>query len=385
MRIHGAGCCLIDYLYTNISFSSEEFQAILSRRDGDGGINPGGLVFSEDLEEFTGRGHVEILNSLIGRADPDAENLGGPAVVALIHAAQLLQQDGDAVAFFGMDGKDDAGMASRAFISRTPIEFVPVKQAEGAFPSTVVLSDPFYRDGAGERSFVNTIGAAGELAGGDLPEDFFAADIVLLGGTALVPQLHRDLDSVLGKAKEKGAVTVVGTVYDFRNQKAGPDKPWPLVTDYRYIDLLVMDEEEALRISGTSVLADAVDFFRSRQVGACIITRGSRGAVLWSGGALFARQDLTEIPVAVSVDEDLSRHPEKRGDTTGCGDNFLGGATASLCRQLAAGKTPDLLTAASWGTVSGGLACYTKGGTYFESRPGEKLEKIKVLLADYRI
>jgi len=52
MRIHGAGCCLIDYLYTNISFSSEEFQAILSRRDGDGGINPGGLVFSEDLEEL---------------------------------------------------------------------------------------------------------------------------------------------------------------------------------------------------------------------------------------------------------------------------------------------------------------------------------------------
>ena len=80
---------------------------------------------------------------------------------------------------------------------------------------------------------------------------------------------------------------------------------------------------------------------------------------------------------------DLARYPEKRGDTTGCGDNYLGGAAAAVCRQLSASNIPDLREAAIWGTVSGGLACFRKGGTFVEQYPGEKQKQFFDLLERY--
>jgi len=374
MRIHGAGCCLIDYLYTNVAFSDLEFQKLVSRREGDGGLLVGGLVFAEDLQRFSGQTMVSLMQSLVGASEPDAVNLGGPAVVALIHAAQLLVPEGHTVVFYGLEGSDSGAETFDSFIRRTPLQYFPILNTDREYPSSVVLSDPDYHDGKGERSFINTIGAAAS---------FFSADIVLFGGTALVPCLHHELGAAVHAAKRSGAVTVVGTVYDYLNQKNNPDNPWPLVENYEDIDLLVMDEEEALRISGCAALMDAVADFRKRGPGACIITRGSGGSVCWSNGTFFAPMEPSVIPAAAAVDKDLARHPEKRGDTTGCGDNYLGGAAAAVCGQLSAGIIPDLREAAIWGTVSGGLACYMKGGTWFEKNPGEKQKLFFDLLKLY--
>jgi len=72
-------------------------------------------------------------------------------------------------------------------------------------------------------------------------------------------------------------------------------------------------------------------------------------------------------------------------DTTGCGDNFVGGVIASVVNQLIseAGK-PDMNEACSWGIVSGGFACFYMGGTYFEKKPGEKIARIKPYYDNYR-
>ena len=68
----------------------------------------------------------------------------------------------------------------------------------------------------------------------------------------------------------------------------------------------------------------------------------------------------------------------KAGDTTGCGDNFVGGVIASIVTQLQEGvQHPDMIKASSWGIVSGGYACFYMGGTYFEQEQGEKLINIK--------
>jgi sugar/nucleoside kinase (ribokinase family) len=70
------------------------------------------------------------------------------------------------------------------------------------------------------------------------------------------------------------------------------------------------------------------------------------------------------------------------GDTTGCGDNFAGGIIASIALQINEKKTDlDIISAISWAVASGGFACSYIGGTFFESYPGEKLERI----ADFRI
>ena len=46
------GCCLVDRLYNNISFSDSVLSPYLSKESGDGGLTPGQLVFLEEFEEF---------------------------------------------------------------------------------------------------------------------------------------------------------------------------------------------------------------------------------------------------------------------------------------------------------------------------------------------
>jgi len=89
------------------------------------------------------------------------------------------------------------------------------------------------------------------------------------------------------------------------------------------------------------------------------------------------------MPVSERVIREMKDY--QGGDTTGCGDNFAGGVIASIVDQRYRGlRFPDLKEACSWGVVSGGFACFYMGGTWFEERPGEKLEKIVPYYESYR-
>jgi sugar/nucleoside kinase (ribokinase family) len=127
-------------------------------------------------------------------------------------------------------------------------------------------------------------------------------------------------------------------------------------------------------------------WFARQGVGTIVVTEGSRNIRLQSSGALFAKLEDTTLPVSRAIDEELAAHPEKRGDTTGCGDNFAGGLLASLAEQagtLSRGKL-DLTEACSWAAASGGFACFTVGGAFYENRPGEKLELVEPFVKRYR-
>ena len=91
--ISGTGCALADFLYTNVRFSSPVFLGYLSKKAGDGGLSPGKLVFTEEFEKFTGKPYPEVLNELTGNSAPDAFNIGGPGLVSMIHAAQMLEDE----------------------------------------------------------------------------------------------------------------------------------------------------------------------------------------------------------------------------------------------------------------------------------------------------
>ena len=114
----------------------------------------------------------------------------------------------------------------RSALEKTPVN-IDNYRIVGADSFTVVLSDPIItKDRANVFSSIplgrqRTICLNTWTAG-------FAADIVAFGGTALVPPLHDHLTELLEKAKREGCVTVVNTVYDFRNQQADPEKKWPL-------------------------------------------------------------------------------------------------------------------------------------------------------------
>jgi sugar/nucleoside kinase (ribokinase family) len=384
--VSGTGCCLVDMLFNDIDFSSDQMKKYLSVRRGDGGLTPGHLVFREEFEKFAGTGFDQALQKITGGRQHDKINIGGPSIVSLINAAQLTGSENCEVRFYGRGGKDEPGEYLLSALGKTPVILKDFKLIDKPTPSTVVLSDPGYEGGHGERIFINSIAAAWEFGPADLDDDFFSSDIVVFGGTGLVPQIHDNLTTLLIKAKSKGCRTIVNTVFDFRNEKADPSKCWPLGESddsYKHIDLLISDREEAERLSGQTSEAGIIDFFREKGVSSFMITNGSKDIITWSDGRFFKASQVREMPVSEKVVSE--RKNFTGGDTTGCGDNFVGGVIASVVNQLHNGNNdPDITEACSRGVVSGGFACFYLGGTYLESFSGEKREKIESYYDAYR-
>jgi len=384
IKINATGCALMDYIYPDLSFNSPEFRKYLSIRDGDGGLAPGKLVFAEEIEKFSHNDIHQIINDLNGSVSPISSNIGGPGIVSIINAAQLLGQNAE-IKFFGAIGKDKIAKQFLELLNRTPISSGNFKETEGITAFTDVLVDSKYDQGHGERCFINNIGASGFYSPDLLPDHFFDADIVVFGGTALVPLIHDHLDELLRKAKEKNSFTIVNTVYDFRSEKNNPGKPWPLA-DGRNIDLLIMDFEESLRISGTNSAYKAREFFINSGVGGLIITNGPHEILLYSKDDISPGERMKSFAVSILVKEMIENGIFK-GDTTGCGDNFCGGVIYSVASQLRKSKKayPDLKEAIVWGVAAGGFTCSYKGGCYFEKQSGEKKQALEKIVQSYRM
>lgn len=385
-QISITGCGLGDLVYNNIDFSSEAFQKYQSLKIGDGGLEPGKLVFTQELEAFAQKTFKNIVTEIAGERSFDAFNIGGPALVSAINAAQLLYNTDAKVSFYGARANDEKGKAISTLLDKLPVNFDHYIVLEGETPYTNVFSDPTYDNGKGERTFINNIACAGQFDAVALDDDFWNSDILVFGGTALVPKLHANLTNLLLKAKQKGTFTLVNTVYDFLSQKQDADKPWSLGNTSEslpLIDLLIMDREEALRISGTNTLSDSILYFKENGSHAFIITQGADSIYIYSAGYVFTPTETT-LPICHWISDDFAQHPTLKGDTTGCGDNFVGGVIASVANQILAGNNQiSLCEVASWGTVSGGFACYYIGGTYFEKYKGEKLQRTTEMFKMY--
>lgn len=386
-RISGTGCALVDYLYSPVDFSGESYRRYESSKSGDGGLSPGKLVFKEEFEKFSGIDYIHVREMLTNGNPPVTLNIGGPSIVSLIHTAQLLNDMPAEVCFYGSKGKDAGAVFIDEQLLKTPLKVKFYKISDQNTPFTDVLSDPDYDQGHGERIFINNIGAAWDLHPEDLDDDFFESDIVVFGGTALVPQIHRSLLDLLKKAKAKKAITIVNTVYDFLNEKENSEKAWPLgasLDTYRYIDLLIADMEEALRLSGQKNIDDALSFFKQTGVGAVIVTHGAKPTHFFSNSLLFGT-NAGRRQVSEKIRTEILQYPERVGDTTGCGDNFAGGIIASIAKQLM--EKPDKLVnmdeAIALATVSGGYACFYHGGTFFEDKIGQKKCLIEPYYHDY--
>ncbi len=385
MRINGTGCSLVDNLYSHVPFSTGTFASLRTRQEGDGGLNIGGLVFAEDLAGFAGMKYEEVLHRITGRDTPDSYNLGGPAIIPLVHAAQLLAgRSSVETAFHGVRGNDEAGRRIENLLDGIPVNLSAYHRIAGPTPTTEVFSDPAFDEGRGERSFVNRTGVAGDPRAAVFDEDFFQGDIVFFGGTGLVPPLHDDLTDLTRRARRSGAFVVITTVFDFRNHKRNPHQPWPLVDDYTVVDLVVTDKEEALRITGESQAEGAAQWFIHQGAGAAVVTQGTDEVLIRGRSTRFAPLSVDRLPVCEAVGEQLRTitHPH---DTTGCGDNFVGGMLAAMAAQMDRGEQEiDLAAAVACGVVSGGFAATYLGGLYRESEPGEKRDAVALLWEPYR-
>lgn len=391
VRISGVGCCLMDRIYDNVDFTSELFRKYLSKKAGDGGLEPGKLTFEEELERFSGDSfETEILPKLTDGRKADKENIGGPCIVALINAAQIAYKESE-VFFYGCRGDKEVGRDLMQKLSQTPVDLSHYRiERSSETASTSVLSDPNFDNGHGERTFVNTIGASWHYLPDEVDDDFYNSNICVFGGTALVPKIHQGLTAMLKRSKQQGSITIVNTVYDFLNEKKNPAQRWPMGDSdeaYPFTDLLIVDHEEALRLSGCADIPSSITFFCEKGVGAVLVTNGARDVYLWANSPLFGNAPQQTLPVSAAVGKALKEG--RQGDSTGCGDNFAGGVIGSLARQMNNSQFSklnsrlDLCEACKWGIVSGGFACFYYGGTYIEKKEGEKLTLLQELYDQY--
>ena len=429
-RVNAAGCSLVDNLYGRVSFDSDIYKNLSSRKIGDGGLPTGGLTFAEALTSFAGKtkeDYPELLSTLSGGIGPDNSNIGGPGIVPIIHAAQVRRNPNIKYRFSGVLGRDENGRRITSLMEKAGFPMDDYFVSDLATPCTDVLSDPTFDGGRGERTFINTIGAAAAFSPEFLPPDFFDAEVLLFGATALVPPLHDALDTLCRRGREAGAFVMVSTVFDFRNEARMKGRPWPFVNDYGNIDLLAMDREESLKISGRSSPDEAALWFLEQGCGAVVITQGADNVLLRAGkNGPFAETARTSMPTCRYADEVVASLDHPR-DTTGCGDNFVGGLIDSVAHQLAgegaaaetadgtlgnAAKTDAAESSASRpasspagkkysetgrrfpllnleeavisGTAAGSFALTCLGGVYYEKKPGEKLASMKPYLEAYR-
>lgn len=377
-----AGLSILDKLYAGIDFQSEIYCKFKSCANGDGGLKNGQLTFAQNLENFAGMSFESILNQISHGHKPSGQNLGGPAIVGAINAAQILYDQDISFRFFGCKGNDVGASWLDNILEKVPIDCTNYLSIDGNTPITYALSDPNANDGKGERTFICDMGVGEKPESGVLPAHFFEADVAWFGGTALVPPLHKKLTEYLQLSKIKGMFTIVNTIYDFLSDKQNPAKPWIIGTEpetYQYIDLLIMDWDEACRFSGKNNLQEIAAYFSTSGVSIYVITHGANNFHVWSDGRIFEKMPLTSLNVSELIGKEILKYPERIGDTTGCGDNFAGGFAASFIRQLSEDKSEklSLMDAAAWAAASGGFACFTLGGTHIEKEPGEKYRILK--------
>ncbi|MGL1892424.1 MAG: carbohydrate kinase family protein [Spirochaetaceae bacterium] len=392
LKINATGCCLVDKIITGVDFSSTEIKPYLSQIKGDGGLSPGELVFRENLEKYSGVSLGHILSDIGLDNFKEELNVGGPAIVALISMAQILHKKSVIFNFFQNHGDDENGL----YLLKKLNEFAPSINTEfynevtGITAETTVLSDPNYNS-HGERTFINTIGCAGDYRSIYLGDDFFDGDILIYGATALTPGIHNDLSSLLDRGFRAGKINIVTTVFDFFNEEKSPVDRWPLgnTTDsYSHIDLLITDHVEALRLSGKSCIADAIKQFKTWKLKALIITNGAEDVTYYAeeNSKIFKDVNTESLPVLNINCQEILSMDLISGDTTGCGDNFAGGVISSITEQLLEDRNKlDLKEAVIIGSCTGASTCFSLGGMLSEESPGEKLQLVERFREIYEV
>lgn len=131
----------------------------------------------------------------------------GPAIAAIVNTAQICFDRQIDIVFYAQYGSDDIGHKILSLLQPISIATDHYKQVPDQSPNTIVLSDPRYNKGFGEHAFVSQLGVAAEFSGQDLVDSYFDANILFLGGTAIVPEIHENLDELLDIGKASGYLT----------------------------------------------------------------------------------------------------------------------------------------------------------------------------------
>jgi sugar/nucleoside kinase (ribokinase family) len=283
-----------------------------------GDCNPDVMVLGDDVTpEF---GQQEKLVGGISLV------IGGSGSITAVAAARL----GLRVALAAAIGDDPAGEFMLGQLAAAGVDTgAVVVRPDAPTAMTVALSE------GKDRAILTAVGAVATLTAADVPISLLAtARHVHVSSYFLVERsLGPGLAGLLTAARAAGARTSVDTNWD-PAQRWGDEN---LRAALAAADLLLPNETEALRLSGTATLAQAMAVLGP----GVVIKLGARGA-LWAEGN---RRWRAEPPPVTPV------------DATGAGDCFNAGVIAGLLGGL------DLAGAVALGCATGAASTQAPGGT----------------------
>lgn len=239
---------------------------------------------------------------------------------------------GAPVAFVGAVGTDADGESLRAALVADGIDVSGLSQIDGPSGTALIAVDA-----AAENTIVVVPGANAALTA--LTE---AQRAVVAESRVLLTQLEIPISLV-----QDAAATRSATAWHLLN--AAPSAPFVVAGAELLptVDVLIVNEHEALDIAGVADLDAAVDVLASR-VGALVVTLGRQGSLIVCGS------DRANVPSFAA----------EAVDTTGAGDTFCGMFAATLATS---GRTPDtvdvtlLADAARAGAAAAALAVTRPG------------------------
>ncbi len=222
------------------------------------------------------------------------------------NTAYSLARLGVRVRLASIAGGDERGDELLAILNGAGVDTSLVVRSELPTSSTVVLVRP---DGA--RAFFHQPGCAVS----DFPIEFpGGCSHFHFGNVFALPRFRPRAGQIMARAREARMTTSLDTAWDARQE-------WAAVIDpaLPYTDVLFVNGEEALRLSGCAELDGAASYFLDRGVRLVVLKLGARGCSIRSA------EESVDVPgFAVEA-----------VDTTGAGDCFTGGFLAALEHGMA--------------------------------------------------
>jgi sugar/nucleoside kinase (ribokinase family) len=209
----------------------------------------------------------------------------------------------------GAIGADDIGDLLITMLGRLGVETDHLARKDGVQTSATVL--PIRQNG--DRPALHVIGANASFTRDDVPWQVIEqADTLHLGGPEF---MHELAPEILRFCRDHGVRTSADVLAD----------GWPELLDMiapalELVDWFLPNEDQAMKLTGTTDVEAAGRTLLDRSVGGCAITCGARGSIVVTGdGAERVPAFQTEVV-----------------DTTGCGDAF----SAGFMRGLSLGRSP---------------------------------------------
>ena len=292
-----------------------------------GDCNPDVLVLGQNVTPAFGQ-QEQLVDSI-------SLVIGGSAAITAVAAARL----GLRVALAAAVGTDPAGSFMLDQLAKEGVDTGAVAVRDGVPTGmTVALSR------GGDRAILTALGAMASLTAADVPGVLLARSRHVHASSyfLLEDSLGPGLAGLLATARAAGATTSLDTNWD-------PSGRWGderLAAAIAQADLLLPNEAEALRLSGTASL-DAAAKALSADGRQLVVKLGDRGVLCigGTGGTGGVEAHRVGVPAVTPA------------DTTGAGDCFNAGLIAGLLTGLA------LPRAAALGCAAGALSTGAPGGT----------------------